>query len=157
MNIRQAVAEDVEQAIDLLKEFQEESLKEYGTDLDIESIRATCQSYIGTTLVAEVNGKIVGILAGKLLTTPASVFPIYQEEVWYVSKAHRRVGVYLLKTLEEECRKQGISHIILAHMGNSKADKLADFFIRSGYAPFQINYIKKIGGTNESAPASQGI
>jgi hypothetical protein len=81
MNIRQAVAEDVEQAIDLLKEFQEESLKEYGTDLDIESIRATCQSYIGTTLVAEVNGKIVGILAGKLLTTPASVFPIYQEEV----------------------------------------------------------------------------
>jgi len=154
MKIRKAVIEDVDAAIDLLKEFQEESLKEYGINLDIATIQETCRKYEGSTLVAEEDGKIIGIIAGTVIRIPTFTTPIYLESVWYVSKMHRRVGIHLLKTLEELCKSQGISHIILAHMMNSKADKLGEFYRRSGFVPYEINYIKKLeGGKNENAPA----
>jgi N-acetylglutamate synthase-like GNAT family acetyltransferase len=154
MNIRKAVIEDIDAAIDLLNEFKEESLAEYGMDLDLETIRQTCEKYIGSTLVAEENGKIIGIIAGTLMRLPTFTTPIYLESVWYVSKAHRRVGIHLLRTLEELCKSQGISHLIMAHMMNSKTDKLGEFYRRQGFIPYEINYIKKLeGGKNESALA----
>jgi len=154
MIIRQVTKEDVPNCLDLLKEFQEEALKKYGTNIDPDQILSTVEHYLEYSFVAEHDGKIVGILAGQAMKIPAADKPIYHEAVWYVSKAHRRVGIHLLKTLEQKCRETGIGHIIMAHMYNSMPDALAKFYIRSGYRPFEIHYIKNIKEVENEVPAT---
>lgn len=155
MNIRQARPEDIDAAQELIEEFKQESLAEYGMDLDIEQIRSTVSSYIGTSLVAEAEGKIVGILAGTLTRLPIISTPIYLESVWYVSKAHRRIGIRLLKSVEELAVNLGCRHMIMAHMMNSKSDKLGKFYESMGFVPYEINYIKQLHGGNPDASSIQ--
>lgn len=147
MIIRKATAEDLPAVLELLKEFQEESLKEYGANINAELLRESCENYVATTFIAEQDGKVIGVLAGTVKKVPTFSKPIYHEEVWYVTKAHRlRAGIHLLKTLEEWCEVNGIGAIIMVHMYNSKADELDTFYRKSGYSPFEVDYVKLIKG-----------
>lgn len=153
MIIRKAEAKDLDGAIELFEEFKEESLAEYGMDLNPQMIRDTVMQYIGTTFVAEVDGMIVGILAGTIVQNPTCSTPIYQEQVWYVLKTCRSIGVRLLRAVEDFAVASGCQHMIMAHMLNSKADKLTEFYTRLGFAPFETHYIKPLTGGN-NAPSS---
>jgi N-acetylglutamate synthase-like GNAT family acetyltransferase len=142
--IRSATKADIEGAIDLLKEFQDESLAEYGMMIDAGLAKKTCLDYVDTSLVLECEGKVVGVIAGMITSIPTCAGKIYQEAVWFVSKPYRKYGIRLLKTLEENCIAQGITHIIMAHMMNSKSDKLDIFYRKSGFMPFEVHYIKSL-------------
>lgn len=153
MIIRKAELTDLERCLPLFEEFKAESLAEYGMDMNVQLIRETVQQYIGTSFVAEIDGMIVGILAGTIVRNPTCSTPIYQEQVWYVTKTQRSIGIRLFKTVEAFALAAGCKHMIMAHMLNSKADKLTEFYTRLGFVPFETHYIKPLTGGN-NAPSS---
>jgi GNAT superfamily N-acetyltransferase len=146
--IRPAVAEDLDKVMPLIYEFKDESLKDYGVDINTDLIKSTVSKYLGSTFVAEDEGKIIAILAGYLTYYPTISTPVYQEEIWYSAKDYRYSGVKLLKHLEEWCKNRGVSHIIMGSMINSCHAKLTDFYIKLGFIPMQVQYIKVLGGSN---------
>lgn len=148
--IRQTTIDDLDRCLDLIREFREESLLEYGVNLNEQLIRDTVYKYLNSSFVAEVNGRVVGILAGYTMNIPTVSTLIYQEEVWYASKEHRSVGVRLLRHLEQWCKQNGITHIIMGSLLNSKHKKLTDFYIRLSYMPMQISYIKFLSGGSDA-------
>jgi GNAT superfamily N-acetyltransferase len=129
----------------LLEEFQQESVKEYGFKISREQFELIISEYIDHTLIAVKDGEVVGVIAGSIGTYPLDGSKIYQEVVWYVSKQHRSCGVRLLKALEDYCKEWGVKHIVMVHLGNSKADKLDEFYGRTGYKKMEVHYIKNLG------------
>ena len=142
--IRLARESDIEKSIDLIKEFHQESLKEYGFQVDPEKAKLLFKQYVATSLVIDLEDKIVGVISGTINTFPTDGSKVFQEVVWYVSKKYRKYGVLLLKKLEDYCQEQGVTHIVMANMANLKAEKLAKFYKRLGFKELEVHYIKKI-------------
>ena len=144
MDIRLAKESDFEDGIELIKEFREESLKDYGVEVKPDQIQEVFKQCIANTLVIDIDGKVVGTIAGIVTCLPADGSKVYQEVIWYVKKVYRKYGVLLLKKLEEFCRGQGIKHIIMIGMANLKAEKLANFYKKLGFKELETHYIKNL-------------
>ena len=144
MLFRMMEKKDLNQLLVLFNEFVEESLAEYDVDLNIDFINKIAEQYIETSFVAEKDGNIVGVLAGSILSIPTFKTPIYQEQVWFFSKEHRLHGVGLLRYAEKTLKDCDVTHIIMANMVNSKADKVEKFYKRVGYKPMETHYIKAL-------------
>ncbi len=142
--IRKARVDDIINCLELLKEFQRESLGEYGFEVDIEQAQELVRQYVETSFIVELGGKIVGLLAGFITIFPLDNSRIFHEIAWYVSKPHRMTGVKLLKYVEDYCRKENIQHIVMVHMANLKSKKLGDFYTRMGYRALETHYIKPV-------------
>jgi N-acetylglutamate synthase-like GNAT family acetyltransferase len=144
MKIRQATEADIDNAIDLLKEFQEESLVVYGFEINFQTAQQLLKAYVATSLILEADDKIVGVISGTVNTYPLDGSKIYQEAVWFVSKPYRRHGLLLLKSLEDNCRENGIKHLVMVHLGNSIGEKVERFYIKQGFKGLEKHYIKTL-------------
>lgn len=145
MKVRRATVGDFSQAEALFEEFMNESLADFGTSIEKGALNQTMQELVETCLVLEnKDGKVIGLLAGKIISDPMSGAKIFQEVVWYVAKAHRRYGVFLIKEMEGRLRSEGIKVMIMVHMGNSMPEKVARFYEGMGYTHLECHYIKRI-------------
>ena len=147
--LRKAEVSDKEQIVDLVKQFFEESLGNYGLRLSLETINETIANIVTTQVgfVADKEGKLVGCAGAQLAP---SMFDktqlIGQEFMWYVTKEERKtsVGLRLLKKLEEECISRGASLVIMGCMGNLYVDVLDRFYKRNGFKTLEKQYIKTV-------------
>ena len=144
IDIRLAKASDFEDRLELIREFREESLKDYNIEVKPEQLQTVFKQCLANTLVVDVDGKVVGTVAGVISTLPQDGSKVYQEIIWYVKKNYRRYGVKLLKGLETFCREKGIKHIIMIAMANLKAEKLSKFYKRLGFMEMETHYIKNL-------------
>lgn len=144
MLFRMMEEKDVNQLSSLFDEFIKETLDEYDVDLNIDFVKNIAHKFIESSFVAEKDGKIVGVLAGFITSIPTMKTPIFQEQVWFFSKAHRFHGIGLLKYAEGTLKDCGVSHIVMANMANSKAEKLERFYKRMNYKPMETHYIKAL-------------
>lgn len=142
--IRQTNLDDFDKIIQLLTEFQDEILKEYGLNLNTPNFKEEMLAYVETSFLAEKEGKLIGILAGKLINFPFSTDRIYQEALWFVCKEYRSVGLRLMNRLVEWCKEQGIKFIVTSRIANFKPEKLDAFYKRIGFIPYEVNYIKEV-------------
>ena len=144
MTIRQCVPDDFPMAAKLLREFHEESMREYGLKIDEDIMNRVMRENYKHALVMVVDNEVVGVIAGKVVEYPLQKDKIFQEMVWYVSKDYRRHGMKLLKALEQKCKEQGIRMLIMVAMGNSMKEKLDKIYKMMGYAELETHYIKVI-------------
>lgn len=144
MEIRLGRAEDYAAAMLLVAEFAEESLAAYGTYLDPEQLQKTFDIVFKTSFVAVVDGKIVGILGGRVIEDICSKKPVYEETLWYMNKEHRKYGMKLLKYVETWCLKQGINRISMSCMHNLKTEILFKLYKRLGFKPMETRFIKEL-------------
>lgn len=95
--------------------------------------------------VAKVDGKLVGYSAAKLSDKPDRVLDkeAYIED-WFVRKDYRGQGVgkELFKTLVDEVKKRGCTHIKLDAFVNNK--KAIDIYHKSGFIDETLVMYKKI-------------
>lgn len=142
-------ANDVKQ---LINEFYKEALEEFGLEFDEQALSSTIDAmtqqctdscYTGGFL-AVIDGKAVGLLAGKEVKTPWSNDRIWHEVVWFVTGRYRKYGVKLLNIAREKLKEQGFSAMVMVHMANSKSDKLARLYERLGFKPMETNYIGRL-------------
>jgi hypothetical protein len=144
ITIRLMTLEDIPQSLELMREFSQESLNEYGFEIKPEQALELSKQFVDTSIVAIKDNKIIGILAGTIGIYPLDGSKVFQEIAWYVSKHHRIYGVTLLYRLDEFCKQWGVKHIIMAHMSNCKANKLDEFYTRLGYRELEVQYIKAV-------------
>lgn len=142
--VRQAIDSDLEPVMDLIKEFQAESVDDFGLYCDENYARKAILAYRDTAFILEVNGQIRGVLGGVVTNYPLNQDKVFQEFMWYVSRPYRKYGLILLKRVEQWCQEQGINKIIMAHLGDHIGTKLESLYIKLGYKHLECHYIKNV-------------
>lgn len=145
MKIRPVAPEDHISIMDLIVEFTEESLAEYGTYLDPEQLKQSFDGLYKTSFVAVEGDKIVGVLGGRIVEDFCSKEPVYEEVIWYMKKGHRTGGVRLFRCVEDWCGQNNIRRITMCCMHNSKTDKLFELYERMGFKIMETRFIKELG------------
>ena len=144
MEIRPGTNADYAEAITLIVEFTEEALAEYGIILDPQKLQKTFDELLATSFTAVVEGKVVGIFAGRVGTDVCSDLPVYEEIIWYMNKKYRRHGVKLLRHVMAWCKERGIERMVLALTHNSKAEKITKFYNRLGFKAQETRFVGRI-------------
>lgn len=146
MIVRPVEEKDFDAILKLIREFQSESLDAYNLLCNDRIALSIMSKFLGNSFALEADGRIVGVIAGLIVTYPLNDEKIFHEHIWYVNEGYRRYGIKLYRRLEDHCRENGIKKIIMVCMANSKADKLEEFYKRLGYELLESHYIKTIGG-----------
>lgn len=141
--IRNATFNDVEAVRELTKQMYNDSLNEYGIGYDDDVFNRVVPALINTTFVMEMDGVVVGVMAGSIVNGLASNDLTYQESFWYVEKAHRGFGIKLLTFAENYCRTNNVKFFIIAHMGNRET-RLERIYKRRGFNILETHYIKVV-------------
>jgi len=136
--------DDFEKVVELMSEFAEESLSEYGTKLDIDQLKKTFDSGCDTSFAAIVDDKMVGVLGGRIVNDFCSAEPVYEEIVWFMNKKYRRYGIKLFNFMQQWCVVHGVNRITMCAMENSMRDKLGRLYERLGFQVMETRYIKVI-------------
>ena len=144
MEIRLITEEDYEQCMELVAEFAEESLTEYGTYMDLEQLKRTFNMVAKTSFAAVVDNKVVGVLGGHIRADLCSTLPVYEEIIWYVSEKYRKYGIKLMRFVENYCRENNINRITMSCMHNSKTEKLFRLYEKMGFTPMETRFMKEL-------------
>ena len=130
--------------LELVKDFHAESLKEYDTNLDMELIKKQIRVYKDTGYLLIQENRCVGLMAGMPVNSPLSNEKVYQEIMWYIRKADRRSGVFMLREIERILKASGYAYVIMALVHNSKAMKLHKLYQRMGYKPIETHFMRRL-------------
>jgi GNAT superfamily N-acetyltransferase len=128
----------------LCQAFSDESLKEYGLEVENERLEQMIEVCKDISFFLCVDGKPVGLIAGFIINNLTNGRPALQEVIWYVDKPYRSNGRQLLNYFEEAAKNLGCYQVVMALMCNSGAEKLDSFYKRMGYKPFEVQYMKEI-------------
>jgi len=104
--------------------------------------RTLAQHPDGCVFVAEVEGRVVGMLAGHIPVHPMLDVVMASELVWWVDVAHRtgRVGLRLLTAFEGWARDHGASHVQMI----APNEKVAAFYDRLKFERVEIAYARRV-------------
>lgn len=144
MLIRQCHESDYPYIKNLVSGFYDEAVSEWGFAMEESRLRELVSLLAPTSWVAEVDGRVVGLIAGQIVNQHLDSKPIWQEFVWYVDPDYRMCGIRLLKHVEKWCADNGIGKMIMVYLHNSKAEKLDEFYRREGYEPMETHFIKEL-------------
>jgi GNAT superfamily N-acetyltransferase len=144
MIVRKITLSDIASANNLIKEFTDEALGEYGFTFNERNIYRMIEGCIDHSFVLEHEGEVVGVLAGFIVKGFSDGEEIYQETIWYVSKKHRRYGIKLLKATEDYVKSIGIKKMMMVHLGNETSNKMQRFYEAMGYRHLETQYIKEL-------------
>jgi len=128
----------------LVREFQAESLAEYGLTFNDEALTKTLAEHKHQIFVLIIDDRCEGILAGKEVYTPQGGEKCWHEMIWFVSKRHRKYGLRLLDAVKAILKAEGFTLIVMVYMHNSKSDKLDRLYRRMGYKAMETNYIGRL-------------
>ncbi len=142
--ITRGLKEDYAGAMRLIAQFTEGSLGEYGTYLDPEKLQRVFDEVYSSSFVIKIDGNIVGVLAGRIITDICSDLLVYEEIVWYVQKEHRRYGIKLLRNVLDWCKAAGVKRMTMSAMHNSKTKKLFSLYERMGFTPQETRFLKQL-------------
>ena len=133
LTYRQAIFSDRNHLIDLVKEhcidsklsYTEEAVAQYVT-IGLNNTNA---------LVAEVDGKVVGVISFIVYNHQFTGIPCAKKIAWFVSKEHRgKVGLALLRKAEEEAKALGATHFYCSTPTKMVTD----------YMPIETEYQKEL-------------
>ena len=101
----------------------------------------------GVVFVAELNGKIIGMLAGMLSEvwfSPSTKFGV--ELTWWVNEEHRggRAAFVLLKKFEEWCKESGARVAVMSELVLGGEAKVGKILNRLGYRMAECSHIKEL-------------
>ena len=128
----------------LVREFQDESLAEYGLTFNNDALTHQIEALKDEAFLVVIDDKAQGLLAGKEVYTPAGADKVWHEVIWYVSKPFRKYGIRLLETAKKVLKVEGYTAIVMVYMHNSKSDKLDRLYRRLGYTPMETNFIGRL-------------
>lgn len=147
MTIRLAEPEDLARIVEMGVLFVSETrYRELGA-ADVDRITALARglavSADGALFVAEVEGRVVGMIAGHVFDHPMLDARFVSEAAWWVDPEHRtgRVGIALLKRLEEWAKQVGATHLaMVAPVGT----RVGEFYERAGYQAVEQQFVRRV-------------
>lgn len=131
-------------ALQLVKNFYNEALKEYDPNINEKYLLSTFDKLKNNSFLLIIDGKVEGLIAGQSVNSPINQEKVYQEIIWYVNEPHRRYGVYLLKEAMKQLKEEGYSAMVMVCLHNSMKDKLFEFYQRIGFAPMEYHFLRRL-------------
>lgn len=145
IEIRPGTVEDVSKAVPLVQEFVAETMEQHGFEMQPEYALDKFAAFVDNSVVAFDGDRMVGLIAGKLSEMSIGEQQVFQEQVWFVSKDYRTgIGSRILTILEARLRNQGISFLIMVHLGGERSKVLERFYKNQGYQVMETHYFKKL-------------
>jgi hypothetical protein len=97
-------------------------------------------------LAAEVDGRLVGSIGAVLTADERDGRLVAHERHWYVTREHRRgpAGIDLFHAFQREARRKGAVRLSMAHLANGLGEKLKPLFLREGFQPAEVHYMRDI-------------
>lgn len=156
--IRPAVPTDNVRLVELGEAFfVEAGLPGRGVTFDPRSFAATCGFLAdkGILLVAESQGRVVGMLGAQLMPAYWNVeVTLCQECFWFVDKDSRKgVGSALLRELEARATDAGARFCAMVAEHGLRGDAVGRLYKAKGYAPAESVFWRPLGAA-ESARAA---
>lgn len=145
--IRKATLEDVEVIVSMVGHFINDATLGYGRVLKFvpKTVAKLAREIIvkGVLLVAEKDGKVIGMIGGLPLREPISDSTMLDELVWWVEPAHRSgtVGPKLLRCFENWARQNGLEACKMIAPVRSDVGR---YYERTGYVPIETSYVKRL-------------
>jgi hypothetical protein len=97
----------------------------------------------GYLAVLEARNDLGGCIAGWVSRHPFGKFEIAIEMLWWVDPDFRGIAALRLhKGFEEWARAKGCRLASMSAIAGD--DRLADFYARGGYRPFEVNFLKEL-------------
>lgn len=146
--VREATVDDVPRLVELGQRFFEETELGAVTSYDPES---AAKSFCGMielpqagVFVLEVDGEVVGLIAGLVAPYLFNAELTGQELLWYVEPAHRggRQSLRLVRVLEEWARMQGAATFAMAALMTSPVG-IFDYYESRGYIPQETHFVRR--------------
>ena len=145
--IRLLKADEVGEVLPLALAFHQESGIAGAQDIEEnweEVWSALIETETGGILGYEIDGKLVGAMCFLLGISPLDGILQMTEAMWYVLKPHRGEGMVLLEAAELLGRTLGCKRLFMAHLADTKADRLGKVFNRRGFTSTETYYVKEI-------------
>ena len=143
--IRKMTSKDKASVLKLIEEFSDDKLSLFGMSFDKKGAGLYFDFMINSeslvAFVAEVDGKIVGMISGVIGSKVFTASRTLQEMGWFVSKKNRGVGIRLLRAFENEGKIRGCSDILI---GGFASDPSNEIYKKLGYREVQTSYIKEV-------------
>lgn len=99
----------------------------------------------GAVLLAEREGKVVGIIAGRFVEGSESMGTFFEEILWYVDPNHRGIGIMLFKRMMDICEeRKECKGISMWAYCNDSLEKVDGLYKRFGFKEIERKYYKKI-------------
>ena len=98
-------------------------------------------------LVADIDGEVVGFAAGcKAPLMGDSEITHGTELAWWVAPEHRggRLGIQLLKGMEDAAREAGCSYWSMVYMESSMPETVREIYLKLGYRLNETTYGKRL-------------
>ena len=99
------------------------------------------------------DGEIVGAIGGLIHPEIYGERIIAEEFFWFIREAHRGGGVALYRRFEQWARERGAVEIQMVHLFDSMPEKVAKFYLHTGFEPVEMRYRKALGGRAGEAAA----
>jgi GNAT superfamily N-acetyltransferase len=146
MTIRQATVADLDALLDMSRQFAAEAAYRTVIGYAPDHLRQVIPMFLelGAVFVADVDGALVGMLAGVIAPHVLSGERTAEELAWWVAPAHRgrSIGPRLLKAAEVWIAQQDVRLFKLAvPIGQPR---LAAFLKRRGYVSLETVFVRRL-------------
>jgi len=143
--IRKVEPADFASILEMIHEFETESFAEYGFKCDDAITLSIMPSFVKSSLIMAVEGKIVGVIGGIVNRCPTDGTLMFQEALWFVKKEYRSRSERLLEAMESYAKNVlHVSKFILCLFGDSRIDVKDRFMKREGYRLVEQHYLKNL-------------
>ena len=143
--IRKVEPADFASILEMIHEFETESFAEYGFKCDDAITLSIMPSFVKSSLIMAVEGKIVGIIGGAVNPCPTNGELMFQEALWFVKKEYRSRSERLLEAMEKYAKETlGVSKLVMCSFGSDRRDTKDRFWRKRGYLPFEVHYLKNL-------------
>ena len=143
--IRVITPEDKEQVLGLVQMFFKECMEQDGVFYSPEQAGEHFDIFVnnpGTlVLVAEVEGELVGLIAGVASAILFAKELAMQEMIWYVKPTRRRYGLKLLYEFEKRSTELGLQCVLATGFSGSPVTAL---YLKKGYRHVQNIFMKRL-------------
>ena len=152
-SVRHALEADVPAMVELGRRMHAESPTYRELSYSPEKAAALGLRVVGTllnpggALVAEVNGRIVGMLAGYVVEHWFSHDKVASDYVLYIDPEHRggMTAVRLIRAFERWAIAQGATVLLPGVSTGVKTEQTRDLYRALGYEPYGVAMMKRCG------------
>ncbi len=134
---------DATEVTQLIQKFYPENVPA-GIEYNEKGILDVYGSVMPSSFVLVCDEVIVGLLVGMAHATFTSIHPVYQELIWFTDPTHRRHGIKLYNAMIEYCKQNNVKRVLMSSMLNDVHEKLEKFYIKKGFVPTEIHYLKEL-------------